>query len=135
MPCSDLTHKHSWPTSGSHTLRIESCETRCGWCKTTTTAANNLRVHARRHVQNPKNTSLRLITVSPSKAGRTRVSLQTDTTCISRLQCNHQIDYEKEIQDLRDQIQLLESDNERLKAALCHMTELGIDICPIAPGD
>jgi hypothetical protein len=44
MPCSKPNHHKPWPTSGVHTLRIEACETICGWCHEDKGAANNLRV-------------------------------------------------------------------------------------------
>ena len=48
MPCSVPDHHHDpWPDSGIHTLHIESCETKCGWCDYETKAANNLRVVSR----------------------------------------------------------------------------------------
>ncbi|KAF2821604.1 hypothetical protein CC86DRAFT_98410 [Ophiobolus disseminans] len=113
MPCSSHSHK-PWPSRGTHTLRIEACETRCGWCKYETKAANNLRVHARRHVHNTSDTSLSLITVIFGKAGRGRVSLQSAPLARSQ----HDGDLEAKLDDLERKVEALASDNERLKLAL-----------------
>ncbi|KAF1966318.1 hypothetical protein BU23DRAFT_327872 [Bimuria novae-zelandiae CBS 107.79] len=79
MPCSKHHHK-PWPTSGQHNLLIEACETQCGWCTYSTRAkgqANNLRVHAQRHTENPKYDSLKHITIVRGSAGRSRVALRS----------------------------------------------------------
>jgi hypothetical protein len=44
MPCERHEHR-PWPKDGGQLLRIEACETACGWCSAySTKSANNLRV-------------------------------------------------------------------------------------------
>ncbi|KAH8784588.1 hypothetical protein BGZ57DRAFT_882789 [Hyaloscypha finlandica] len=74
MPCGNRDHEHpSWPQQGTHQFVIEACEKRCGWCIYRTGSANNLRVHANRHVKNE--TTLKGITIVKGKAGRKRVQM------------------------------------------------------------
>ncbi|KAN0114466.1 protein of unknown function (DUF3425) domain containing protein [Hyaloscypha variabilis] len=75
MPCDDPDHEHPpWPVGSEKLLVIEACETKCGWCsKYKTGLANNLRVHARRHVANEKD--LQKITIEKGKAGRKNVHM------------------------------------------------------------
>lgn len=76
MPCGNPNHEHpAWPQQGQHELLIEACENHCGWCEYKTKSANNLRVHAKRHVANKRETRLRRITIFKGKAGRKRVQM------------------------------------------------------------
>lgn len=76
MPCGNLDHEHPpWPQQGAQEFVIEACENHCGWCKYQTKTANNLRIHARRHLTNENETRLRRIKIVKGKAGRKKVQM------------------------------------------------------------
>ncbi|KAH7077421.1 hypothetical protein FB567DRAFT_149643 [Paraphoma chrysanthemicola] len=116
MPCPAHDHR-PWPRSGTHVLRIEACETQCGWCGRESKAANNLRAHARCHVKNPNNAALSKITIHTGKAGRSRVSMPSKTT----IDQQKDDDLETKLSTLKaieEKIQILQADNDHLYAAL-----------------
>ncbi|KAE9366071.1 hypothetical protein N431DRAFT_562722, partial [Stipitochalara longipes BDJ] len=74
MPCINRGHAHPlWPGEGMHEFIIEACENHCGWCDYQTKSANNLRVHANRHLKNEP--TLKDIKIVKGTAGRKKLQI------------------------------------------------------------